>query len=304
MGKSKAPKPPDPYQTALAQTKMNKATAGYEQAMNMVNQEGPDGSLSYVADGYHEIADPFTGQMTRVPRYKAVQTLSATQQAIKDRADTAQLNLAGLLQSQTGKFQGILDEPFSLDNQEVEDSILSRMGHRVDKQIARDRENQEADMLARGIRPDSDAYAAFKRSQGEKENDFRNSLYINARQQAVNEKLTERNQPFNEFAALLSGAQVDQPNFVNTPGANLANVDYAGLVNQGYQNKLAAAQQKNQSLNQALGGMFGVAGNFIKYSDRRLKQDVEKKMPSAVSKDPMAIGVSITAKPFIWEFEQ
>lgn len=32
--------------------------------------------------------------------------------------------------------------------------------------------------------------------------------------------------------------------------------------------------------------MFGVAGNFIKYSDRRLKQDVEKKMPSAVSKDP------------------
>jgi hypothetical protein len=50
----------------------------------------------------------------------------------------------------------------------------------------------------------------------------------------------------------------------------------AGLLNQDYQNRLASWQQKNQSLNQALGGMFGVAGNFIKYSDRRLKTDIRK----------------------------
>lgn len=277
MGKKKPPKAPDPFQVAQAQAKMNQSNATAEQLMNMVDQEGPDGGLSYVPTGsYREYTDPFTGQTRRIPAYKAVTRLSPEQQAIKEQADAAQLNLAGLLKSQTGKFQGILDQPFSLENKTVEDAILQRMGGRVNEQIGRDRENTEADMLARGIRPGSEAYAAFKQSQGQKENDAWNQLFLNARGQAVNEKLTERNQPFKEFAALLSGAQIDQPNFVNTPGANLADVDYAGLVNQNYQNKLAAWQSKNDSFDKALGGMFGIGAKAIMYSDRRLKEDVRK----------------------------
>lgn len=277
MGKKKPPKAPDPVQVARAQANMNLSNSTAEQLMNMVDQEGPDGSLSYVPTGtFHEYADPFTGQTRRIPAYKAITRLSSEQQAIKDRADAAQLNLAGLLQSQTGKFQGILDKPFSLDNKEVEDAILQRMGGRVNEQIARDRENMEADMLARGIRPGSDAYSTFKQSQGQKENDAWNQLYLNARGQAINEKLTERNQPFKEFAALLSGAQIDQPNFVNTPGANLADVDYAGLENQNHQNKLAAWQAKRDGFDKTLGGLLGFGAKLIAYSDRRLKEDIRK----------------------------
>lgn len=276
MGKGKAPKAPDPYKTAMAQSQMNMSNAGIEQLMNMTDQEGPDGSLSYSANGLRDFVDPFTGKVKKIPAYKATTTLSGAQQGIKDRQDAAQFNLAGLLQSLTGKFQGTLDEPFSLNNEEVESSIVDRYGKRLGAQQGRDRESMEADMLARGIRPGSAAYDTFKQNQGQKENDAWNQIFINARDQAVNEKLTERNQPFKEFAALLNGSQIDQPTFGQTPGANMADVDYAGLVNQNYQNQLQAYQAKQDSFNKALGGMFGIGAQAIMYSDKRLKEDVEK----------------------------
>ncbi len=276
MGKKSTPKPPDPMQTAIAQQQLNMSNAGLEQLMSMTDQVGPDGSLTYSPNGYRDFVDPFTGKVRKTPAYTATTTLSDAQQTIKDRQDAAQANLAGLLQGLTGKFQGILDTPFSLANDEVEGAIVGRMGGRLRDQLARDRESTEANLIARGIRPGSSAYDRFQESQGQKENDAWNQLLLNARGQAVNEKLTERNQPFNEFAALLNGTQIDQPNFVGTPGANLADVDYAGLVSQNYQNQLAAQQAKQDSFNKALGGLFGIAGTAIQYSDRRLKEDIKK----------------------------
>jgi hypothetical protein len=139
----------------------------------------------------------------------------------------------------------------------------------------------ESDMLARGIRPGSAAYDRFKQNQGERENDAWNQIFINARDQAVNERLTERNQPFKEFAALLNGTQIDQPTFGQTPGASVANTDYAGLVHQDYQNKLAAQQQKQNALGDLFGAFAGPAAAFLgnpalKFSDRRLKTDIAK----------------------------
>ena len=87
-------------------------------------------------------------------------------------------------------------KPFFLNNNDVENSIVDRYGRRLNEQQGRDRESMEADMLARGIRPGSAAYDTFKRDQGEKENDAWNQIFINARGQAVNEKLIERKQPF------------------------------------------------------------------------------------------------------------
>ena len=51
MGKSKAPKPPDPVRTAAAQTATNIGTALAEGALNRVNQVTPDGALTYVRSG-------------------------------------------------------------------------------------------------------------------------------------------------------------------------------------------------------------------------------------------------------------
>jgi hypothetical protein len=276
MGKKSTPKAPDPMQTALAQAKMNRSAAGMSQLMSMVDQVGPDGSLNYSQDGYRDFVDPFTGRVTKIPGYTATTALSDAQRGIKDNQDAAQFNLASLLKSLTGKFQGILDEPLSLNNNDVENSIVDRYSKRLNEQQGRDRDSMEADMLARGIRPGSAAYDTFKRGQGEKENDAWNQIFINARDQAVNEKLTERNQPFKEFAALLSGSQIDQPQFGATPGASVANTDYSGLVSQNYQDRLQAYRARQDSFNKALGGLFGIGAQAIRYSDRRLKEDVEK----------------------------
>jgi hypothetical protein len=82
MSKGKAPKAPDPMQTALAQAKMNQSAAGMGQLMSMVNQAGPDGSLTYSQDGYRDFVDPFTGRVSRIPGYTATTTLSDAQRGI------------------------------------------------------------------------------------------------------------------------------------------------------------------------------------------------------------------------------
>ncbi len=50
MGKSQ-PSPPDPMQTASAQGQWNSFTAQQQQAMNMVGQNSPWGSLEYNQTG-------------------------------------------------------------------------------------------------------------------------------------------------------------------------------------------------------------------------------------------------------------
>jgi hypothetical protein len=104
-------------------------------------------------------------------------------------------------------------------------------------------------------------------------NDAYNNLLLTGHQTAEQDALTERNQPINEISALLSGSQVQQPQFVSTPQTNVAGVDYSGLVENQYQQQVANS-------NATMGGLFGLLGTGltagIKYSDRRLKTDIRR----------------------------
>ena len=53
MGKPKPPEPPDPKETGAAATGTNIGTAIANNAMGMVNQVTPDGSLTYGQSGTH-----------------------------------------------------------------------------------------------------------------------------------------------------------------------------------------------------------------------------------------------------------
>src|SRR3546814_4409337 len=66
-----------------------------------------------------------------------------------------------------------------------------------------------------------------------------------------------RNQPINEITALLSGSQVSNPASMSgpSPQTQVGGVDYAGLVNQNYQNQMNAYGAK-------MGGLFGLAGSL------------------------------------------
>lgn len=116
------------------------------------------------------------------------------------------------------------------------------------------------------------AFGNAARSQQFAQNQQAASFQNQARQQALQERYAQRNQPLNEIAALMSGSQVQSPNFMNISGPQMANTDYAGIVNSGYQNQMAQWGANQQML----GGMMGGIGNLLMLSDRRAKEDVKK----------------------------
>lgn len=259
MGKGSAPKPPNPAKTAAAQTQMNIDTALAEGALNRVNQVGPDGSLTYSQTGTQNVGG------RNVPIYTATTSLSDAQNRIKGQSDAAQYNLAELANQQSGFLKNYMAKPFDGSNDATESRLLDLGSKRLNPQLDRSRMSLESRLANQGIKLGSTAYDRALEGQSQKENDAWNQLLLQGHGQAFSEAQAIRNQPLNEIASLLSGSQVDQPNFVNTPQSNVANTDYAGLVNSNYQNQLAAYQQKQQGTQQMLGGLFGLAGKAIPF---------------------------------------
>jgi hypothetical protein len=90
-----------------------------------------------------------------------------------------------------------------------------------------------------------------------------NDLLLRGHSTAAQDLLTERNQPLNEINALLSGSQVSQPNWVNAPQSQVANTDYAGLMNSNYNQRFAGWQQGQQNMQSLMGGLFGLGAGGL-----------------------------------------
>lgn len=80
---------------------------------------------------------------------------------------------------------------------------------------------------------------------------------------AMQEAYAARNQPINEIAALMSGAQVQNPNFVSTNIGGIPTVDEAGIINDAYRNRLAAAQAEADSFGNIFGGFASMGSSFL-----------------------------------------
>jgi len=237
----KAPKAPDPYSVAQAQSQLNQDTARQSQQMSMVDQHTPYGDLIY-----NQVGNWGDGSA----KMGAFQVLTPDQQRIVDQNQRADLNMNDIALRQIDKVGGILDKPFNIDaaaGQKIAD--LQRA--RLDPQWAQRDQQLEQDLMNRGIRPGSEAYAAMRSQFGNERNDAYNQLYVNSRAQAVNEAALERNQPLNEITALMNGQQLQNPNYVNTPTAQVANTDLAGLIQDQY-------KAKNANYQAQLGGLFGL----------------------------------------------
>ena len=97
-----------------------------------------------------------------------------------------------------------------------------------------------------------------------------------ARASYMQEQYAQRNQPINEITALMGGSQVQQPNFVNTPGAQIPTTDVAGLVNQNYNQQMQGYQAQSQNYNQLVGGILGLGAGALKMSDERVKENITR----------------------------
>lgn len=238
----KAPEAPDPKDTAKAQGEMNKETAIATYGLNATNQRTPWGSLTYSQIGTWPDG---------TPRYQATQTLKPKIQNVVDSSINR------------------MNKPFSLSNEATESRLMELGRKRLDPLLDRRRISTEQDLYNRGVRGGTEAYRHAMEGVTQGENDAYNQLLLNGRSQAVSEALTERSVPMNEAIALMSGGQAG---YINTPGSQVAPVDYTGLVNQKYQADVGNYQA-------GMSGMFGLGsallGGWAK-SDERLKTDIHK----------------------------
>jgi hypothetical protein len=188
-------------------------------------------------------------------------------------------------------------DDFSSDRARVEQSLFDRLNPQLDRQ----RSQIEQRLADQGIRYGSQAYTSAMDDYNRQTNDLRLGItqtagqeqqrmmdmaaqragFQNAaQQQSYNEQqgvvaaqnaarsqwLTEqyanRNQPINEITALMSGSQVQNPNFVNTPNYQIPTTDTAGLINQNYAQQQQNYQNAMSSWNSMMGGILGLGGSL------------------------------------------
>jgi hypothetical protein len=95
-----------------------------------------------------------------------------------------------------------------------------------------------------------------------------------SRNQYMNEQYALRNQPINEISSLLSGSQIQNPNFVNAPNSQIPTTDVAGLINNRFSQDMSTYQQQSTNFNSIMGGIMGLGAGAIKaVSDEREKEN-------------------------------
>ena len=307
------PKPPDPASTAAAQQQINQQTAQTQFQLGATNQVTPGGSLTYTQTGTWPDGSP---------KYTATQSLSGGNQGLYDSLIGAAGNAAGNISNPiaTPQLQTNIDTSglsalptqgdYSVDRGRVEDAISARLN----PQLEAGRTSRETDLFNRGVRPGTAAYDRAMGLVGQQENDARLQTILaggqeqsrmfgdalagrqqgyseaannanfgnNARTGMFGMNMAARSQPINEISSLMSGSQVNQPNYIPTPQPGVGGVDYAGLVQNQYQQQMDRRQNM-------LSGLFGLGSSIvgaIPWSDRRLKSNIER-----VGTHPLGIGI-------------
>lgn len=280
ISKPRAPAPPDPTKTAQAQTDQSIGTSLANNAMGMVNQRGPDGSLTYNQTGMQTIN--IGGKTYQIPTYEAVTELSDAAQQRYDTTNAAQQNMADVAKTLSGQIMDSTGKPVSYADlpelagsggyqdriKQIEDAMYSRLNPQMD----RARATLETQLANRGIRPGSEAYDRAMRNLGETENDARMQVILGSgqeqsrlagldsatRAQLLQERTSRANEPINRLAALLSNTQVNTPQYqVYTP-QGMATTDVAGLAQQNFANQQANYLAKLNAQNQMYGGLFSL----------------------------------------------
>lgn len=258
MGKSKAPAPPDPQQTAQAQTGTNIGTAIANNQMTLVDQFTPTGSLTYDQTGTYTYKDPYTGQSYDIPRFSATTTYTPEQQAILEQSQAAQGNLATLANERSAFLRDYLPTTEAATDQ-IDSKLYDLAAARLDPRFAQQEDATRTRLAQQGIAPGSEAYNREITLNSQAKNDAYNQLLLGGRAQAM----AEVNAPINQITALLSGSQVSSPNVQMQTPQGAATTDVAGLINTNYNQRLSAWQQNQAQKQGLLGGLFGLASGGL-----------------------------------------
>lgn len=243
------PQAPDPKETAAAQAQMNKETAVAQYGLNATNQVTPQGTSSYKQIG--QWADG-------TPRFEQTTAYNPQEQQIYNQGVQTRQNIGQIGTDQSAKIGQLLNTPVNLNNEATESRLFELGSKRLDPMFAQQQQSLESNLFNRGVRPGTEQYDRAMSQFGQGKNDAYNQLLLTGRGQATQEALTERNQPINEISALLSGSQVSQPQFGNTPTAGVAPTDYIGALGQALNQQNLGYNAQVQSNMGLMNGIFGL----------------------------------------------
>jgi hypothetical protein len=167
-------------------------------------------------------------------------------------------------------------------------------------------------LINQGLRPGSEAYNNAINLLGQQENDARTQAVMQglgldissnaqgfnqalqggqfgntAQQQALAQAISSRQMPLNEITALMSGSQIQNPQFGAYQGANVQAAPIANATAQQgqyaqnlYNQQAASANAQNAGLFQLGGSALGAYGMMnaapLMLSDRRLKSNIKR----------------------------
>lgn len=280
------PPPPDPVKTANAQTNQNIASAVGSQMINMVNQNTPQGTLNYSQTGMnsYKMQDANGVWHTyEIPQFTATQTYSPDQQKLYDLSNQTKQTVAQIGVDQSKRMGDLLNTPLDLSDTTIDKHLYDLYSPRINDQQGRASNSLQAQLAAQGVTAGSEAYNNAINLQNQGFNDQWNQMLLNGRQQAVQQLVTQRQEPINELNALMSGSQVTNPTYGQTPSTQIRPADYEGDVYNSYNAQLGAYNAQNQANAASMGGIFGTLGNVVGMglggwlrSDRRLKRNIRK----------------------------
>lgn len=234
----------------------------------------------------------------RNPNAEFVSTtqLSPEQQRLYDLTTRGQEIYGQTAVNQLGNVQERMSQPFEFtggqamtrpdftgigDPNQSRDAVEAALMQRLNPSLSQGRASAENRLRNQGLMPGSEAWNNAIRDVNQQENDARlgviaqagqeqsrmfglgfNQANLNnaAVQQRLQQDLAIRNQPLNEAAALLSGSQVQQPQFNNVPQVNVAPTDYLGAVGMQQSALNNQFQAKNAGYLANLQGMYALGG--------------------------------------------
>lgn len=312
----KAPKTPDPNVVSAAQTQSNTDTAAYQNALNHGNVSTPYGSQTFtgrvdpttgatvydqsvsLSPGQQQLYDQQQQQNLQLGRV-GTQMLGGIQNAYGSPMDTSGLPALADRSSLYGA------DDLEGARKSVSDALYQRQSSYLDPQYQQ-RENDLTTRLAnQGVVEGSEAWRnardQFGRERAFDYDQARTSSITgglnemqglsgialnnagfqnNARAQSLQELLTRRNQPLNEFNALRQNTQVDTPQFQNPNNAQVAPTDTAGNIWNSYNGQLGIYNARQNQQNGLLGGLMGLGGalgsSAIMSSDKRVKSNIKR----------------------------
>lgn len=278
----KAPRAPDPNQTAAAQGGWDLTTAQGNAVLGNANVVNPYGTTNYSVSGYETITTP-DGRKVKVPRYTQTQKLSEVGQKQFDDRNALIDQLFGKAQTGGGTYGvGTLDNNFlrpteatmATDRSRVEQSIMDR----ANPLLKQSRDSEVARLAAMGLVPGGEKYGRvsdqFERSAndlalgavqaGGQEQSRLMDLYNRGTAQSNEAKTTQTNLDMNqrqaliqELMAMLTGQQPGSQAQTGYQGSGMGGVDYTGMVNNKYQADVGAYNNRQQGIGTLVGTVLG-----------------------------------------------